>query len=99
MYYSQLAFIIELPFFKIDVMFSFSVAVFDYMGVSTDLTFMATDEVNTIFCINIPIIDDEAFEVDEEFAVNLINAHPVGEIIDDTSCIKIIDNDSKACGM
>ena len=87
-------------FFKIDVIiFSFFVAVFDYMSVSTDLTFMATDEVNTIFCINVPIIDDEAFEVDEEFAVNLINARPVGEIIDNTSCVKIIDNDSKPCSM
>ena len=85
--------------FKIDVMLSFSVADSDYMRVRTDLTFMPADEPNTRFCINVPIIDDEAFEVEEEFAVNLINARPVGEIIDDTSCIKIIDNDSKACGM
>jgi hypothetical protein len=62
---------------------------------------MPTDEGNTMFCVNIPIIDDEVFEVEEEFSVNLINARPVGEIIDDTTCIKIIDDDSKAivaCG-
>lgn len=59
------------------------------------MTFVPTDEANAVFCINIPILDDTVFEVDEEFSVNLINARPGGEIIDNTTCIKIIDNDSK----
>ena len=60
-----------------------------------DLTFTPSDDTNTMLCINIPIIDDTAFEIDEEFSVNLINPCPVGEIIDNTTCIKTVDNDSK----
>ena len=60
------------------------------------MTFEPSDEAeNAIFCINVPILDDTVFESDEELSVNLINARPVGEIIRDTTCIKIIDNDSK----
>lgn len=73
-------------------MVSFSVADSDYESIGVDLTFVPTDEG---FCINIPIFNDTVFEVDEEFSVNLINAHPEGEIIDDTTCVKIIDDDSK----
>ena len=76
-------------------MVSFSVAGSDYESIGVDLIFLPTDEGNIRLCINIPIFDDTIFEVDEEFSVNLINVRPEGEIIDNTTCIKIIDDDSK----
>ena len=68
---------------------------YDSLGSGLNLTYTPVDEENMRLCINIPILNDTVFEVDEEFSVTLISAHPEGEFIDDTTCIKIVDDDSK----
>ena len=61
------------------------------------MTFTVTplDEPTDMLCFNVPIIDDVVTEPDEEFSVSLIRALPAGEFIEDTTCVTIIDNDSK----
>lgn len=59
------------------------------------MTFVPADELGDRFCVNVEIFDDDIFEFDEEFTVNLVSARPEGEFIEDTTCIKIIDDDSE----
>ena len=68
----------------------------DYGVTSVLLTFMPADENPQPLCRSIPIFDDSiANEPVEEFSMILTDAVPIGIFADDTSCIAIVDNDSK----
>ena len=56
--------------------------------------FLPTDDV-LIQCRRVGIINDTIEEPTEEFSVKLTNVSPAGTIVDDTSCISILDNDRK----
>lgn len=47
-------------------------------------------------CIPLQIVDDDiANEADEQFLVMLLDVSPAGNIDDETTCITIVDDDSK----
>ena len=48
-----------------------------------------------IQCRRVGIINDSIEEPTEEFSVKLTNVSPEGTIVNDTSCISILDNDRK----
>ena len=56
--------------------------------------FLPTDDF-LIQCTRVGIINDTIVEPTEEFSVKLTNVFPEGTIVNDTSCISIIDNNRR----
>lgn len=76
--------------------FTYYTADSDYGTTVVMLTFMPDDEDPQPLCRSIPIFDDSiANEPVEEFSMTLVSAVPAGVFVEDTSCITIVDNDSK----
>ena len=59
------------------------------------VNFEPRNESRQTRCGTVVIIDDMADEPDEQFAVILTSASPVGNLTEDMTCITIIDNDRK----
>ena len=56
--------------------------------------FLPTDDV-LIQCRRVGIINDTIVEPTEQFSVKLTNVSPEGNIVNDTSCISILDNNRR----
>ena len=67
----------------------------DYVETTFQLTFEPLGGSRKI-CRDVTIINDEiANEPDEQFAIHLTNANPVGEFGSDETCLTITDDDSE----
>ena len=68
----------------------------DYISVSSDEIFPSGSSDNTDKCVNISIVDDMAFEDDEDFIITLSTSDPNVLISVDEISVTIIDDiDSK----
>jgi hypothetical protein len=66
----------------------------DYSGLPVVISFSAGHPLNTPFCANITIIDDDSLENTETFSVSLYTDFPEGVILtNDRSIVKILDNE------
>jgi hypothetical protein len=66
----------------------------DYSGLPAITSFSAEHPLNTPFCANITIIDDDTLENTETFSIALYTDFPEGVIlIRDRSIVEIIDNE------
>lgn len=62
----------------------------DYRAATVMLTFAPSNQPG-MMCTTIEIISDEVPELSEQFSVVLTSVSPDGVIIEDTSCITIVD--------
>ena len=65
------------------------------MSTTTMLTFPPSN-VTGEMCTTIRIVNDIIIESSEQFSVALISVSPVGIIMENITCITIIDDDRKA---
>ena len=67
----------------------------DYQSVHTTVVFFSGSSNNTGECVIIYIIDDDALEGRQTFAVQLSSSDPGVIVTRSTAIITIIDNDSQ----
>lgn len=83
-----------IPYQPYNIEFLLGIDPDDYTGVTTVVTFLAGETVQTV---NVPTRDDNDSEGTESFTATLSNASPsnVVFITEDTATVNIADNDSK----
>ena len=58
--------------------------------------FQSNDEAEQTVCFLVPIFDDSiANEADEQFTVTLTDVSPVATVINNETCVTILDDDGK----
>ena len=58
--------------------------------------FQSNDEAEQMVCFLVPIFDDSiANEADEQFTVTLTDVSPVATVINNETCVTILDDDGK----
>ena len=68
----------------------------DYVSTTIVVTFEPSDESTQTLCGVVPIINDTIpNEPDEQFAVRLIRADPLGNLVGEETCVTIVDDDGK----
>ena len=67
---------------------------FEYVGISSDVTFVPGSASSDVQCMNISIIDDTALEGNFSFIVSLTSSDPDVLVGRDTATIIITDDDS-----
>ena len=68
----------------------------DYISLSYNITFTSGSEDGQTECVNITIVEDILYEVDETFALTLTKADLGVNLENDTTTITITDTDCNA---